>query len=179
MLPEKVIVRYLGVKALAEQGAQGERDAARKIRDRLTAKYPGIEAEAAAYQAKHAPQPEHEAQGQPSSGWTPPTYDTTGAPSGPGGPGNWENIFSWAQTAAQNVYGFAQQVGNVVAGRQLARRVKSSVKVSRTNNVLITLRMSMATYEQATRLNIIQLRAFREAMHELLDNELDEMFDVD
>ena len=182
MHPEKVIVRYLGVKALAEQGAPGERDSARKILHRLLAKYPGIDAEASAYQAKHAPdaEPQDDPAASSDTGWSAPPYAAPGGPVGPGGPGgNWENIFSWAQSAAQNVYGFAQQVGNVVAGRQLGRKVKSSVRVSRTNNVLVTLRMSMETYEQAASLNVIQLRAFRDAMHELLDNELDDMFDVD
>ena len=47
MLPEKVIVRYLGVKALAEQGAPGERDNARKILARLRKKHPGIKQQAA------------------------------------------------------------------------------------------------------------------------------------
>lgn len=188
MLPEKVIVRYLGVKALAEQGAPGERDNARKILARLRKKHPGIKQQAAEYQARHAPKPDSEPSAGPETqthhAETSSGYDTwrpgSGGPTGPGGPGgNWENIFTWAQSAAQNVYGFAQQVGNVVAGRQLATRVASSVRVSRTNNILLTLKMSMETYESAADLNAIQLRAFRDAMHELLDEKLDEMFEVD
>jgi hypothetical protein len=94
--------------------------------------------------------------------------------------GNWENIFSWAQTAAQQAYGFAQTVGNTIAGRHLARSsVKGSVRVSRTNHVLISLRMPMETYEAAVTLNVLQLRAFRETLHELLDEELDAIFTSD
>lgn len=187
MVPEKDILRYLHVKALAEQGAPGERDNARRILAKLEKKHAGIAGAASRYQAEKTARAEQASNQHqtppgvhPSSGsWQAP-HNTYGAPNGPHGAGNWENIFSWAQNVAQEVYGFARTVGQAVRGKHLAaHKVKSSVRVSRADNVLITLKMSMETYEEACELNPIQMRAFREALHEKLEDELDSIFWLD
>ena len=178
MVPEKDILRYLHVKALAEQGVPGERDNARRILTKLEKKHAGIAGQAKRYQ-EEAVRKAAGAETQsgptppgvhPKAGWSPET------PYGNPSTGNWENIFSWAQNVAQGVYGFAQTVSNAVRGRHLATQVSSSVRVTSANNVLVSLKMSMEVYEAACELNIVQLRAFREALHEHLDTELDSIF---
>jgi len=173
MTSEKDIIRYLRVRALAEKGVEGERRTAARIVTDLEKKFPGIRFEAASYEKQQA------ARGTKQTAPPPPGVHPKGpvytAPEA--AEGNWENIFSWAQGVAQNVYGFAQTVGNVLAGRQLAEmHVRSGVRVSKTDRVLITLSMSMNTYEQAARLNRMQHQAFREAVHAKLAKELDSIF---
>lgn len=185
-VPEKQVKRYLSIKALAERGSPGERDNARRALRRMEKRFPSIKTEALRFLRKKKAEQDRE-EGS-TGGWSWSTTDgwgsqpRGGAPppprpaGGPAGAGNWENIFSWAQSVAQGVYGFAQTVGNVVAGRQLAEHVRSSVRVSRANNLLLTLKMSMEIYEMATELNPLQLQAFRDALHEKLDEELDGLF---
>lgn len=179
MVSEKDIIRYLRVKALAEKGVEGERLAASAVLRRLEKKFPGVRKAAADYEVRTAEATTSNQGPPPPPGvhrkdWVPPSSDTREAT------GNWDNIFSWAQGFAQDVYGFAQTVGNALAGRHLAENhVRSSVRVSRTNHVLLTLRMSMETYERAANLNQLQQRAFRESLHEMLTAELDSILSVD
>ena len=44
MIPEKVLERYVRVKALAERGYQGEKKVAQAMAQKLRAEYPGIDA---------------------------------------------------------------------------------------------------------------------------------------
>lgn len=176
MTPEKDILKYLKVKALAERGEPGERRAASRIMAKLEADNPSLARDAASYQRKQ----------EQSSGDSPPpgqphpagVWPKEGAAWGehppPHGTGNWENIFKWAGAAFNQAYGFAETVANAVAGRQLAQEARATTKLSRSGNILITIRMPLWVYEQASNLNPVQQQAFRQAMHELLEEELDD-----
>jgi hypothetical protein len=170
------ILKYLKVKALADRGDPGERDNAARILKRIVAENPGIEKAAARYLR----QKEKEENGGPDPY---PTGFGAGSRSGArevnpftGLGGNWEDIFNFARGVVNNAYDFANTVANAYAGRLLAEdHVDASTRSTRAGNVHISLRMSLATYNHAQRLNMAQKEAFRQAMHEMLQEELDGM----
>jgi hypothetical protein len=190
-----LIIRYLKVKALADRGSPGERENASRILARLQKAHPGIQAAARAYEQEEKRNQEEQAAEAPAGAKEepkgPPNPREAGGywseanmgPSGPSGPfgafGNWEDIYQYAQAAVNGVYNFAQTAANVALGRQVADEVQVSTRVGRTGNLLLTFRFAISTWEAVTELNALQARAFREAMHELLDAELDRLFGDD
>lgn len=190
MPAEKKILKYLKIKALADSGTGGERTNAGKLIAKMEKEDPSLAKAAQAYQSirnsqrrttadPEARQPRPPPPPPPSDGYTDP--GSTGGASGASGPwgatGNWENIFSWADTAYQNVRGFAETVANAAAGRNLAKQVRSSFRITSAGNVLLTLRFPVWVYHETENLNPFQQQAFREALHELLDDEIDEFLD--
>jgi len=167
------ILKYLKVKALADRGGHGERDNAARILSKMRADHPGIE-EAAADYVNGEKREENGGNPAPSGVW--PKADNSNTHRGFKFGGNWEELFNFAQGVVNGAYDFANTVANAYAGRLLAEQyVRSSTKSSRSGNILITLRMSLAAYNQAQRLNAAQKQAFRQAMHEILEDELSEM----
>lgn len=162
---EKDIIKYLKVKALAESGAEGERANAQRIVEKMERENPGIREAAKRKQ-------EEENRSEESDMWQDqPTWD--------GRQGNWENIFRWAGAAFNGVYGFAETMADAVKGRRLAEEVTASTRMSRTGKILITLRLPLWVYEQSMELNRLQRQAFRQHMHELLEEELNQFLGED
>lgn len=159
MYDEATIQRFLKVKALAERGVPGERDNAQRIMAEMERDYPGIR-----YQAdlKSKPQP------TPTSSH-PQNHTSTST-------GNWENIFQQFAGAAGVAYNFVQQASQAIMGAQLAQHVEHYTRIVKSEKVLIGLKMPQHIYWQAKKLNAIQIQAFRRSMHELLDRELNRMF---
>jgi hypothetical protein len=173
MADTKTILKYLKVKALADRGDPGERDNARRILAKLTEDHPGIEADARRYQAEQEGEDPY-----PSGVWQ-GNGSHRSADHRPGA-GNWEEIFNFARGVVNQAYDFAQTAANAYAGRILAEEyVESSTRSTRSGNVLISLKMSLPVYNQAGRLNYVQRQAFRQAMHEMLEEELDAMLGED
>jgi len=167
------ILKYLKVKALADQGDPGERDNAARILRKMRADHPGVEKAAAAY-LKGKEREENGGNPAPSGVW--PKANDPNTTRGFRFGGNWEELFNFAQGVVNGAYDFANTVANAYAGRLLAEQyVRSSTKSSRAGNILITLKMSLAAYHQAQRLNAAQKQAFRQAMYEILEDELNEM----
>lgn len=62
--------------------------------------------------------------------------------------------------------------------RDLAKTVQVTVKPSKTNeHVVVALRMPVGVYEKAARLSPVTRAVFRQALHDLLDRQLDALFD--
>jgi hypothetical protein len=91
MSDSKTLSKYLKVRALAREGAPGERETAKRILEKMQDENPGIEAEAAAFEGAENVEAE-------------PTSD-------PFGTGNWEQLFRFAAQAAGFAYSYAQNVG--------------------------------------------------------------------
>jgi hypothetical protein len=152
------IMKYIKVKALADGGAPGERNNAQAILAKMEAENPGIKERAAAViRAQN---------GETEKGrW----------PAGNPFSGDWANIFQFAGQAANYAYGFAQAAVNAQYGALLANRVTSYNRNTRAGKYIIGLRMEEETYWEATSLNAAQKEMFRNELHELLDEQLNEM----
>jgi len=162
MIDTKTLDKYLKVKALAEQGAEGERDNARKIAEKMEHSFPGIREQAdRRKEEKEAPAPQwDDPQPQPWRG------------------GNWEELFNFARGFVNEAYGFANTMANAYVGTHLAERnVGPATRRTRAGNVVISFSMPFRAYQDASDLNGIQQTAFRQAMHEMLDAELDKILD--
>lgn len=161
------VLKYLKVKALAERGDPGEQDNAERILRKMEAENPGIGKEA----AQHLRQTQRDEGVNARDPYTSRSDERRSASNG-----NWEEIFNFARGVVNNAYDFANTVANAYAGRLLAEEaVSSSTRSTRSGNVLLSLKMTLTTYNQAQRLNLAQKQAFSQAMHEMLQEELDEM----
>lgn len=181
-MDQALIEKYLKVKNLALRGGtQGEKDAAQTILKKMEGEHPGLSRAASAHArkqkegstdevSKKEPKPKPTA-AKPSGVW-----EKTPPPEQEDQKGNWENIFRAAQTAFNGFYGFAENVTNAYAGRELGFEVEPETKMSKTGSVLVTLKIPMKIYNRVTQLNGMQKAAFRQTMHEFLDAQLDTLF---
>jgi hypothetical protein len=168
MPPDSILFRYIHVRALAVRGEPGEQRNAKIILGKMEQEYPGIRQAAAQFdQAQRA----ERTQG-------------VGAPrkAGPAAgedPIWWDTLFRYAGQAYENAKGFAETVGNVTVGRELAQHVKSSTKMGRSGNLILSLRLPASVLQKLHRLNLVQQRSFRDALHAMLNEELDAIFGSD
>lgn len=151
-MQNKLIERYLKVKALALAGEGGERVAAQKILDSLEAKNPGLRAAAEAHARREAAPPP----GQPAHRAT----------------GNWENIFRYAQWAWQEASHIAQQVTEAQYGTELADEVKFAAR-TRNRVLFVTMKLPYDLVNDVQSLNAVQKETFRAAVHDAFDRYLD------
>lgn len=151
MPDKKTIIKYLKVKALAEAGVGGERANAQAMKDRMEAKFPGIEAKARKHQ-------------QRQSGKIPFPFE-----------GNWEPLFGWFNQAAQAAYGYAQQAAQAQVGAVLAHSVDSYIRQTRRGRWLIAFRLEAETVDQMHRMTPAQYELFRAELHHRLEKELDDL----
>lgn len=178
MQPEKLVLKYIKVRALAQQGNGGERTAAKKILGQMEMDHPGIQQAVAQYEAQ---QRAHQAQAQ-AAAHPQPNAQPAAAPAGvwakEGTNGNWENLFRYAKTAFEGVYGFAEQAAQVMLGAALAQKVETRFKYGTRRDVLyLTFTWPREVYLALPRLNTLQQQAFKEAMRAKLDQHLDALFE--
>tara|TARA_Y100000310_G_scaffold60141_1_gene55498 strand:+ start:1105 stop:1587 length:483 start_codon:yes stop_codon:yes gene_type:complete len=153
---EKLLLRYLKVKALAEGGDGGEREVAKKILRRLEEKHPGIEAAASACQtAREA---------------SPPQSD--GGPR-PARTGNWEQIFRYAAGFYSAVRETVEDITDAYYGKELAEVDVGIDGYSRSGSVFVRLKFPFDVVTEARSLNPPQKEAFRQALHDRLEEYLD------
>lgn len=155
-MDEKTLRRYLNIKARAERGVDNEKDNATEHLRTMEGKYPGIAAAAAAFDRQ---------QQNPA---------TTASP----GQGNWENIFRYADNLWKNVAGFAETVADALSARELADEVEIDVRVSRADNLIISAKMSLETYEQALTLDNVQRELFKREIRLKLEGVLTDLFEA-
>jgi len=167
-MDEKIISRYLKVKALADKGTEGEKKAANKILLRMEKKHPGVGAAAAKHQQEATEAPI--AQG--------------GGAAGPGGAwsrmtGNWENIFQYAAGVYQTVQEIVEEVSDVLQGQELAdEEVVWKAGASRKGFVYLSMRMSLDAMFEARELSPAQQEMFKQALHTELERYLDSLLAI-
>lgn len=189
-MDQALIEKYLKIKALALRGSEGEKQNAKKILEKLEAEHPGLDKAASAYQRMKARQegqePEPETPKRKRKGkdapagvwpkeWEQAQEDIRQAQEDLRS-GNWENIFRYAQAAFSGVYGFAENVSNAYAGRELAYEVEPESKMSKAGTLNVMLKIPLKVYKQVNALNSMQKNAFRQTLHEMLDAQLDALF---
>lgn len=159
---EKTLLRYLKVKALAEGGAQGEKEAAQKILGEFETRHPGIA------QAANNHQQQEAAARRPAS-----------APPSPQGwkrwqvGGNWEEIFRYAAGFYRTVQDVVEDVTDAYYGQTLAQEEVEFKGSTRQENLYIRLKVSFKAVEEARGLNAVQKEAFRQCIHDQLESYLD------
>lgn len=174
----KTVMTYLKVQAKAQAVTGAEKETAEKILRKMEADHPGVERLAAAFKAAQesvsSAKPEYsEHRHEPRYAYDPDEPEIVYAEEIEEPSGNWENIFRWAGKAVSGVYGFAENIAQASVGRDLAAHIKSATRKTNAGSVIISFKMPIAAYRYALRLNALQKSAFRQAVHELLDNELD------
>lgn len=184
MPTDEQVQKYLKVKALAERGDGGERESAKKILAKMAKDYPGIEAAALAWERKNAQSnqpPEPEPEPEPESDPFADLRDQWEESQSPRSRRNWSDLIDIARAAMNNAYDFANHVANAYIGRNLAEEhVQATTKASKAGNILITLKMPVPVYTHAVQsLNEVQRQAFRQVMHELLEDQIVELFGND
>ncbi len=165
-MTEKLLIRYLKVKALAEGGEQGEKDAAKKILARLEAQNPGIEAAAARWQAEEDAGREAARRGQ---AYPPPQPGRDGWR---GRVGNWEEIFRYAAGVYETVRDVMEEVSDTYYGQTVAEEVSFSGG-NRNESVFVRLKFPYRVVQEARALNVLQKESFRQTIHNKLDEYLD------
>lgn len=168
-MDEALVLRYLKVRALAERGSAGERDNAARVMAKLEADHPGL----GRYAEEYLRMKDKEMRGEHAS-----PHPSEVRPERSPFVGNWENIFRFAQAAFTGASGFAETVVQAAKGRELAKAVQSTVKMSKTNeHLVVALRMPVGVFDRARRLSPAARAAFRQTLHDLLDRQMDEIFD--
>jgi hypothetical protein len=152
---EKLISRYLKVKALADGGDGGEKESAKKILAGFEAKHPGI-AQAAA---------EHSGAGRETTGSPPPPPSYRR--------GNWEQIFRYAAGFYETVRDAVEDVTDAYYGKELAENDVEISGGSRNEAIFVRLKFPFPVVEEIRRLNAVQKEAFRHEIHEKLETYLD------
>lgn len=175
-----LLEKYLKVKALALRGAAGEKENAAKILAKMETEHPGIARQAAIWAKKQEsvedePEPakpkKPKRESGPSGVWQKEEPEQWGYPH-EDRPGNWENIFRYAQAAFNGVYGFAENVAQAQMGRELGKQVETDTKMSKAGNLLVALKIPLTVFNKAAQLNTMQKSAFRQMLHEKLDEQL-------
>mgnify|MGYP005642585897 CR=1 FL=1 len=166
-MTEKTLNRYLKVKALAERGAHGEKEAAQRTLGKMEKRYPGIKEEAEELARSRASAHPSTSPAAPHSGsrqgWNPFL----------GKAGNWENIFRQAAGFYSTVMDVVEEVADAYYGRVLA---ENEVEVSgsrRKGDLFIRVKIPLKTAKEAQSLNGAQKAAFREAVQEGVETYLD------
>lgn len=167
-MEEKIITRYLKVKALADKGTEGEKKAASKILHRMENKHPGVSAAASAHQRQTSdtPIPQNGGASGAEGAWSRMT-------------GNWENIFQYAAGVYQTVQEIVEEVSDVLQGQELAdEEVVWKAGASKKGFVYLSMRMSLDAMFEARELSPAQQEMFKQALHTELERYLDSLLAI-
>ena len=179
MIPKEKVEKYLKIKALAEQGAGGEKESARRLLAKMEVEFPGIGSQAAKTQKQ---QDESDAFADGYSAWNEgpvpePTANTNPRAHRSGSRVNWDDLLNFAKSAVNNAYDFASHVASAWVGRQLAEDYVTVAirETQKSGNVSVIFRVSDEVLGYAENLNLVQQQAFRQVFHEMLDEKLNEL----
>ncbi len=163
MLDQEAVLRYIKVKALADQGIPGERENAQRKVVKMEAEYPGIRQEAERLARAQSAGSQHKKTGNPLNPFI-------------NGQVDWEKVAGYAQTLYEGFSGFAETVTNTQAGLSLAQEVESDLKVARTGAVQFILKFDPLILGKAQQLSGAQREAFKQGLHNILRDQLDSIF---
>ena len=174
---EKMLQRYLKVKALAERGSPGEKENAQRILQNLQQRHAGIDRAALEY-LRQADLRHQQARATGTAGATgahtpaPASSQTVwGRWSTRARSGNWEEIFRYASGVYQTIQtavDMIEEASEADLGTELAEYVAMDGTSSR-KNLFIRVTFPKPVVSDARRMNLIQKQAFRQALHEEFD----------
>jgi hypothetical protein len=167
---QRLIDRYRGVHALAEGGSPGERDNARKIRDKMREQYPGI------HEETFPPPPPPADEGfDPFRAWR-----TQGAAQDAGGGNPWDDLLggrSWRDVAAEGL-GWAARMAQEMSSLGTARAyvdstVEVAAKLLQSQKLQITVKMNLRDlYSVSANMNEAQRVEFAKYVAEKVEAEM-------
>ena len=173
-MTDKIIERYIKVKALADRGVGGEKESAAAILSDLEKRHPGIR-EAASSRPKEAagngPPPPSPYQGTYPDPF--PGNASRNYPKPPPTNGNWENIFRYAQGIYETVKEVVEDASAAQYGRNLAESGVEVTAGSRERSIYVRMKIPFEVVSEARELNTLQKEAFRKAVHEMLEEYVD------
>jgi len=164
---EKTLDRYLKVKALAEAGFLGEKEAAQRALGKMEKRYPGVEREAAALAQERAAAREASRPAHPAP--------RARSPRGEGR--DWGQVFRYAGAVYETVREVVEEVADTYYGRMLAENEAVVSGSKNKGNLFIRVKIPVKTVQKARGLNGPQKAAFREAIQEEVENYLDAVLD--
>ena len=179
-IPDAVIEKYIKVKALADAGAAGEKENAKRLVEKFEKEHPGIEF-AAHYKTKSEQSqsqdtPANKTASAEQDNWWPKQQNASKAPNQSNN-GNWEKIFEFANAFWGTASDFANSVSEAALGRQVAEETHVSSRVTSADNLIVTMKIPVPVFEFALQMTDTQKLAFKKRLHELLDQELDELLE--
>ena len=166
---QRLIDRYKGVCALAEAGSPGERDNARKIRDKMREQHPGIHEEA------FPPPPPADAGFDPFRAWR-----TQGAAQDASEGNPWDDLLggrSWKDVAAEGL-GWAARMAQEMSSLGTARAYADSMvevgaKLLQSQKFQITVKMNLRDlYAVSANMNEAQRAEFARYVAEKVEAEM-------
>jgi hypothetical protein len=166
---QRLIDRYKGVCALADGGSPGERENARKIRDKMREQHPGIHEEA------FPPPPPQDAGFDPFRAWR-----TQGAAQDAGGGNPWDDLLggrSWRDVAAEGLgwaARMAQEMSSLGTARAYAENmVEVSSRMLQSQKLQVTVKMGLRDlYSVAGNMNEAQRVEFARHVAEKVEAEM-------
>lgn len=164
MPPDNTLLKYIAVRKLAEQGAPGERDNAKRRLASMEQEYPNIKAAVREFE-------QGQKQKSPRG-----ASESVGGGSAPLGV-DWRQAVEWAKTAASYASGMAETLAAAEVGRTLAGDVDVSVRGTETGAAIITFKLRKSLLSRAHNLNEMQQQTFRSALHAELDEMLAAIFE--
>ena len=160
-----LIIKYLKIQALAQRGEPGERDNAAKLLAKLEAENPALRSQVEQFVRKREAPPDNLPPG------VTPKYPPKGS-TGFWNPGNWENIFQYAQSAVHTAYDFAEKVAHAQRGTYLADSIGLRTKVSKAGNILITFTIPPQVYKSMLALTDQQKAFLKAKLRDDLEQEI-------
>jgi hypothetical protein len=171
-IDENTLEKYLRVKALADRGVDGEKTTAQQTLKKMEEKYPHIRTKALLHAARKR-MAEKEAQKQPAE----EPQEKRATPRKPNGPtpksGGFQDIFEYARFFYEAADSFVKTASEVQVGSRLAEQLRIGSGADRSGGISTSVVFSQQIYNQYTKLNDLQKKAFREKIHELLDAQFD------
>ena len=169
-IDENTLEKYLRVKALADRGVAGEKTAAQQALKKMEEKYPHIRTKALLHAARKR-LAEKEAQKPVTEPEPPKTKKKTDRPTPAGG--GFQDIFEYARFFYEAADSFVKTASEVQVGSRLAEQLKIGSGADRAGGISTSVIFTQQIYNQYTKLNPLQKKAFREKIHELLEAQFD------
>lgn len=166
MADKNTVLRYIKIREHAERGVPGEREVARAKLATLETENPEIrwEADKLIREEGGGQIPQNPA-GSTGADWA--TIFTT-----------FQKVYQGASTVTEKATSFIDRMSEVQGGLDLAEHVDSDVRVTSAQHVHLIMKMSPAVLAQAKELNFVQREAFQQALHELLNEQLQTVFEA-
>ncbi len=178
MYDPQIFERYLKVRALAEQGTDGEKINAARFQRGLEEKNPWLLTAYAQYRAQSATPPP-----QPSAAPPPRPPPPPGRGSTPeevrDWNSKWSSIFGFAQDAFHRARDFVDAINDAATGYNLADGLSVTTKNTRTGNLVVSATLKEADLDELDTFNAMQRVAFRDRTLARLREQLDMILGLD
>lgn len=167
----QVFERYLKVRALAEQGTDGEKINAARFQRGLEEKHPWLSAAYARHKAQSAAPPPPPSAPPPSRDPTPDEVRDWNS--------RWSSIFGFAQDAFHRARDFVDAVNDTASGYALAEGLTVASRNTKTGNLVVSATLKESDLDELDTFNAMQRVAFRDRTLARIREQLDMILGLD